>query len=212
MEYFDFVLSEVHGLRIKELQEAKAQGRKIIGTFCVFVPEELVLAAGRRAAWACAPGPIGTEAAERPYRATPAPSSSPSSASSWPASAPTPNPATWWSARPPATARRRPTRSLPSYAPVYVMEIPQMKNACGRDLVENGDPAVQRQDRGNNRQQDHPEKLQAAVKVVNDRRRALQRLNQLRAAVPRPHLREGRAAHQPGQLLRRSSPVYWADK
>ena len=45
-EYLDFVLSEVHGLRIKELQDAKAQGRKIIGTFCVFVPEEIVLAAG----------------------------------------------------------------------------------------------------------------------------------------------------------------------
>ena len=42
MEYLDFVLSEVHGLRIKELQEAKAQGKKVIGTFCVFVPEELV--------------------------------------------------------------------------------------------------------------------------------------------------------------------------
>ena len=44
MEYLDFVLSEVHGLRIKELQEARAQGKKIIGTFCVFVPEEIVLA------------------------------------------------------------------------------------------------------------------------------------------------------------------------
>ena len=42
MEYLDFVLSEVHGLRIKEIQAAKAQGRKVIGTFCVFVPEELV--------------------------------------------------------------------------------------------------------------------------------------------------------------------------
>ena len=38
MEYLDFVLSEVHGLRIKELQEAKAQGRKIVGTFCVLCP------------------------------------------------------------------------------------------------------------------------------------------------------------------------------
>ena len=46
MEYLDFVLSEVHGLRIKELQEAKAEGKKVVGTFCVFVPEEIVLAAG----------------------------------------------------------------------------------------------------------------------------------------------------------------------
>ena len=46
MEYFDFVMSEVHGLRIKELLAAKAEGRKVVGAFCVFVPEELVRATG----------------------------------------------------------------------------------------------------------------------------------------------------------------------
>ncbi len=45
MGYFDFVMSEVHGLRIKELVDEKAQGRKIIGSYCVFVPEEIALAA-----------------------------------------------------------------------------------------------------------------------------------------------------------------------
>ncbi len=44
MKYFDFVMSEVHGLRVKELQDAQAQGRVVVGAFCVFVPEELVLA------------------------------------------------------------------------------------------------------------------------------------------------------------------------
>ncbi len=44
MKYFDFVMSEVHGLRVKELLDAKAQGRKIIGSYCTFVPEELILA------------------------------------------------------------------------------------------------------------------------------------------------------------------------
>ena len=38
MSYFDFVMSEVHGLRIKELLDEKAAGRKIIGSYCVFVP------------------------------------------------------------------------------------------------------------------------------------------------------------------------------
>ena len=33
MKYFDFVMSEVHGLRIKELVDAKAQGRKVIGSY-----------------------------------------------------------------------------------------------------------------------------------------------------------------------------------
>ena len=45
MAYFDFVMSEVHGLRIQELLDEKAAGRKIIGSYCVFVPEEIVLAA-----------------------------------------------------------------------------------------------------------------------------------------------------------------------
>ncbi len=45
MGYFDFVMSEVHGLRIKELLDEKSEGRKIIGSYCVFVPEEIALAA-----------------------------------------------------------------------------------------------------------------------------------------------------------------------
>jgi benzoyl-CoA reductase/2-hydroxyglutaryl-CoA dehydratase subunit BcrC/BadD/HgdB len=65
MEYLDFVISEVHGLRIKELQEAKAAGRKIVGTFCVFVPEEIVLAAGAVQVGLCAGAEAGKETAEK---------------------------------------------------------------------------------------------------------------------------------------------------
>jgi benzoyl-CoA reductase/2-hydroxyglutaryl-CoA dehydratase subunit BcrC/BadD/HgdB len=54
MEYFDFVISEVHGLRIKELQEHKANGGTVIGTFCVYVPEEMVLAVGGVCVGLCA--------------------------------------------------------------------------------------------------------------------------------------------------------------
>jgi len=65
MEYLDFVLSEVHGLRIKELQDAKAEGKKVIGTFCVFVPEEIVLAAGAIQLGLCAGAEAGKESAEK---------------------------------------------------------------------------------------------------------------------------------------------------
>lgn len=63
-EYLDFVLSEVHGLRIKEIQDAKAAGTKVVGTFCVFVPEELTLAAGALQVGLCAGAKAGTEHAE----------------------------------------------------------------------------------------------------------------------------------------------------
>ena len=89
-----------------------------------------------------------------------------------------------------------------NYAPVYVMEIPQMKNACDRDLWKTEILRFKEKIEEITGNKITPEKLQAAVKVVNDHRRALQRLNQLRAASTGPHLGEGRAAHQPDQLLR----------
>jgi benzoyl-CoA reductase/2-hydroxyglutaryl-CoA dehydratase subunit BcrC/BadD/HgdB len=64
MKYFDFVMSEVHGLRIKELVDAKAEGRKVIGSYCVFVPEELVLAVDGVAVGLCAGAELNFEAAE----------------------------------------------------------------------------------------------------------------------------------------------------
>ena len=65
MGYFDFVMSEVHGLRIKELMDAKAAGKIVVGAFCVFVPEELVLAANGVCVGLCAGADFGTEQAER---------------------------------------------------------------------------------------------------------------------------------------------------
>ena len=38
MKYFDFVMSEVHGLRIKEIMDAKEQGRVVIGSVLRFCP------------------------------------------------------------------------------------------------------------------------------------------------------------------------------
>jgi len=65
MSYFDFVVSEIHGLRIKEIMDAKAEGRKVIGTFCVFVPEELVLAVDAVCIGLCAGAELGFEEAEK---------------------------------------------------------------------------------------------------------------------------------------------------
>ncbi len=65
MKYFDFVMSEIHGLRIKELMDAKAQGRKIIGSYCVFVPEELILAVNGVSVGLCAGAEFNFEGAEQ---------------------------------------------------------------------------------------------------------------------------------------------------
>ncbi len=45
MEYFDQVLHESHGGRVAELIEARRNGKKFIGTFCIYVPDEIAMAA-----------------------------------------------------------------------------------------------------------------------------------------------------------------------
>jgi benzoyl-CoA reductase/2-hydroxyglutaryl-CoA dehydratase subunit BcrC/BadD/HgdB len=65
MEYFDFVMSEVHGLRIKELLDERESGRKVIGSYCVFVPEEIALAAGATLVGLCSGAEFATELVEQ---------------------------------------------------------------------------------------------------------------------------------------------------
>ncbi len=65
MAYFDFVMSEVHGLRIKELMDAKEAGRKVVGTYCTYVPEEIVLALDGVMVGLCAGAEFATAEAEK---------------------------------------------------------------------------------------------------------------------------------------------------
>jgi len=54
MSYFDFVMSEIHGLRIRELVDHKAGGGMVVGTFCLYVPEEIIRALGGQCVGLCA--------------------------------------------------------------------------------------------------------------------------------------------------------------
>ncbi len=65
MGYFNFVMSEVHGLRVKELLDEKAAGRKVIGAFCVFVPEEIIRAADATLVGLCTGADFATEEVEK---------------------------------------------------------------------------------------------------------------------------------------------------
>ena len=65
MGYFDFVISEVHGQRIVEILKDKVDGKTIVGTFCLYVPEELILAVDGVAIGLCAGAEVGSDEAEK---------------------------------------------------------------------------------------------------------------------------------------------------
>ncbi len=186
MEYLDFVLSEVHGLRIKELQEAKAQGKKVIGTFCVFIPEEIVLAADAIQVGLCAGAEAGQEAAEKVLPRNTCALIKSFVGFKLSKLCPYIESCDLVVGETTCDGKKKAYEIFADYAPVYVMEIPQMKNACDRDLWKA--EVLRFKDKieeitGNTITAD---KLKAAIKLVNERRRVLQRLNRLRAAVPTP--------------------------
>lgn len=53
MDYYNFVVAEIHGVRPMELIEHQKKGGKVFGTFCLYVPDEVVFAAGAIATGLC---------------------------------------------------------------------------------------------------------------------------------------------------------------
>jgi len=57
--YLDFVISEIHGLRVRRALERRSKAAKVIGTFCLYVPEEILLAADAVSVGSAAGADIG---------------------------------------------------------------------------------------------------------------------------------------------------------
>ena len=186
MEYLDFVLSEVHGLRIQELQEAKAQGRKIIGTFCVFVPEEITLAADAVQVGLCAGAEIGKDAAEKILPRNTCALIKSFVGFKLSRLCPYIESCDLVVGETTCDGKKKAYEIFEDYAPVYVMEIPQMKQACDLDLWKAEIGRFREKIEAVTGKKISAAKLKEAIRLLNERRRVLQRLNRLRTAVPTP--------------------------
>ncbi len=187
MAYFDFVMSEVHGLRIKELMDAKAVGRKVFGSFCVFVPEEFVLAVNGVLVGLCAGAEFGFAEAEKllptntcsliksfmgfgltkvcPYLA----------ASDLVVGETT------------CDGKKKAYEIFADYVnQLYVMDLPQKKTGEGRALLRGEYRKFMAQVEQVSGKKITADSLREAIKTVNAKRRAMQRLAKLRAADPTP--------------------------
>ena len=187
MEYFDFVVSEIHGLRIKEILDAKDQGRKVIGTFCVFVPEEIVLALNALCIGLCAGAELGFEAAEQ-YLPRNTCSLIKSAFGFKLAKACPYIEATDMIVGENTCDGKK--KAYESYKDIvgnlYVMDIPQMKSQSGRDLLmaEFKKFAAAVEELTGNKLS--VENLKKGIETVNNKRQAVLRLSKLRAANPVP--------------------------
>lgn len=186
MAYFDNMIAEIHGGRIQELLNAKKAGNPVIGTFCVYIPEEIVLAAGGVCVGLCGGSQGSVPDAENilPRNICPMVKS----AFGFKAGRICPyfQAVDFVYGETTCDAKKKTWEILDNLVPTYVMEIPQTKKPSAEDMwlsevkdfktkVESIAGAEVTLDR-----------LEAAVKVMNNKRKALQRLNTLRHTDPTP--------------------------
>lgn len=186
MEYLDFVLSEVHGLRIKELQDAKAEGRKIVGTFCVFVPEELTLAAEAIHVGLCAGADAGTEQAEKLVPRNTCALIKSFIGFKLAKICPYTESCDLIVGETTCDGKKKAYEAFAEHAPMYIMEVPQQKREADRQLFKAEILRYKDKMEKLTGKTITADSLKKSIKIVNDRRRVLQRLNGLRSANPAP--------------------------
>ncbi|MCL6611266.1 MAG: 2-hydroxyacyl-CoA dehydratase family protein [Peptococcaceae bacterium] len=186
MEYFDFVINEIHGLRIQELQDHKAGGGKVIGAFCVFVPEEIVRAAGGICIGLCSGAEIGFDLAEKVLPRSICPLIKSFMGFKLARVCPYFESCDLVVGETTCDGKKKAFEILSDYVPVHVMEVPQMKREKDRSLwAGEVREFMARMEKytGNRVTEDS---LRRAVREVNAKREALMRLAGLRKNSPAP--------------------------
>ncbi|MBG0791809.1 MAG: 2-hydroxyacyl-CoA dehydratase [Desulfovibrionaceae bacterium] len=185
-EYLDFVLSEIHGLRIKELREAQAEGRKVVGTFCVFVPEEITLAADAVHVGLCAGAEAGTELAEQLVPRNTCALIKSFIGFKMAKLCPYTESCDMIVGETTCDGKKKAYEAFNEIAPTYIMEVPQTKTGAARALWKSEVLRYLAEIEKLTGRTITPEKLKQGIRTVNAKRQALQRLTALRAANPAP--------------------------
>ncbi len=186
MAYFDAVISEIFGGRIKEILTVKKSGKPVVGTFCVYIPEEIVVAAGGVCIGLCGGSPGSIPDAEKilPRNICPMVKS----AYGFKAGRICPyfQVVDFVYGETTCDAKKKTWEILDRLVPTHVMEIPQMKRARDRALwleeIKDFKARVEEVS-GSAVSED---KLAGAIRLINRKRLALQRLTKLRASNPAP--------------------------
>jgi benzoyl-CoA reductase/2-hydroxyglutaryl-CoA dehydratase subunit BcrC/BadD/HgdB len=186
MKYFDFVVSEIHGLRIQELQEHKAAGSKVVGTFCLYVPEEIIRALGALNVGLCAGAEWAYNDVERVLPRNTCALIKSFVGFKMDHVCPYVESADLVIGETTCDGKKKAYEIFGEMAPLYVMELPQMKKPGDMVLwrAEIDRLAEKLEELTGNKLT--AENLAAAIKEVNDKRRALQRLNAARKAARVP--------------------------
>ena len=187
MEYFDFVISEAHGLRIEELVNARNEGRKIIGAFCVYVPEEIILASNGILVGLCAGIEMGFDDAERYIPRNTCPLIKAFIGFELTSVCPYVRCCDLIIGETTCDGKKKAYESFHEITgKMYVMEVPNTKKAEAKNLFLKEIFKFKEKMESLIGKEISLEELKKATRIVNEKRKALQRLEKMRQAKPSP--------------------------
>lgn len=180
MDYFDFVLAEVHGVRPAELVEFKKNGGKVFGTFCAYVPDEIIFAGGGIATGLCAGSQFWVPGGEKYLPSNTCPLIKAMLGARFDRTCPFYRLADVYIGETTCDGKKKAYEILGTDVPIHVMDLPQMKRK--KDIAKWADEirelkALVEKETGN---AVTPESLVVNIKKINAKRAALERLYGLR--------------------------------
>lgn len=187
MEYFDFVISQVHGLRVKELMDEKAAGKKVIGSFCVFVPEEIVRAADATLVGLCTGADFATEEVEKLLPRNTCALIKSAFGFKLAKVCPYFESADMIVGENTCDGKKKSYETLGGLVKqLYVMDLPQTKSAQGKALFEAEYLRFKEAVEELTGVKIDAARIKKGIEIVNNKRKAIHRLNSLRNADPVP--------------------------
>jgi len=187
MDYFNFVMSEVHGLRVQELLDGKKAGHPVVGSFCVFVPEEIVRAADATLVGLCTGADFATEEVEKLLPRNTCTLIKSAFGFKLGKVCPYIESADLIVGENTCDGKKKSYEVLSGLVPnLYVMDLPQTKSSPGRMVLRaEYDRFKAEMEKLTGVTIDTP-RLKKGIEIVNNKRKAVHRLAQLRKANPTP--------------------------
>lgn len=184
MGYFDFVISEAHGLRIKELVDHKKSGGIVVGAFCVFVPEDIVLAAGGIPVGLCAGAQFSIPDSEGLIPRNTCPLIRASLGFKTSRTCPYIQASDLLIGETTCDGKKKMYETMADLHPTYVMEVPQKKTPAAEQLYLSELWAFKDKMEAESGRIIDAEKLAASTQRLEAKKQAIRRLSAARAADP----------------------------
>ena len=180
MDFWDLVISEVHGIRPAELIEEQKKGRKVFGTFCVFVPDEVIIAANGIVTGLCGGSQFWVPGGEAVLPKNTCPLIKASVGARLGRTCPFFRIADMYVGETTCDGKKKAYEILAEDVPMYVMDMPQMKR--DQDILKWKDEIAAfakkvEEFTGNTLT---VENLNEAIKLCNERRKAMKRVYEAR--------------------------------